>query len=184
MKLIDKQAIKQFFRSGIFASPENYLKKQGVKVGTGCFISPCNVMANEGYLIEIGNYVRIAQNVKFFTHGGIYPFQVKYNNPHLDHFGKIKIGDYVSIGEGTRLMPGVVIGNDVIIGAGSVITKSIPDNCMVAGNPAKIIGKTDEFYKKVLELNTESGKMNEEEKKKFLLNLPEDAFVRKPFMKA
>ena len=183
MKLINKQAIKQFLLTGRYAAPETYLRNQGVKVGKGCFISPCHVVAQEGYLIEIGDYVRIAQNTKFFTHGGIHTLQLKYNDPTLDYFGKIKIGNYVSIGEGTRIMPGVTIGDDVIVGSGSVVTKSVPSNFMVAGNPAKIIGKTDEFYRKIQTLNTKSGKMGEEEKKHFLLSLPDDAFVIKPYMK-
>ena len=184
MKIINRQAVKQFLLTGHFCTPEKYLKKQGVKLGKGCFISACHVMATEGYLIEIGNYVRIAQNVKFFTHGGIYSLQIKYDDPTLDYFGKIKIGNYVSIGEGALIMPGVTIGNDVIIGAGSVVTKSVPDNCMVAGNPIKYIGKTDDFYKNILNhFNLKSGQMGIKEKKDFLMSLPEDAFIQKPFIK-
>jgi acetyltransferase-like isoleucine patch superfamily enzyme len=183
MNIINRQKVKQFLLSGVYATPENYLKKIGVKIGVECFISPCKVSAKEAYLIEIGNYVRIAQNVKFFTHGGIYALQIKYNNHELDYFGKIKIGDYVSIGEGSFIMPGVNIGSNVIVGAGSVVTKSIPDNCMVAGNPIKYIGKTDEFYNKIQKLNLKSGMMTDEEKKSFLLSLSDDSFIQKPFLK-
>ena len=178
-----KNKVKQFFVSGNFETPIEYLRSKGVIVGEGCFISPCHISALEGYLIEIGNYVRIAKNVEFFTHGGIYCLQIKYNDPDLDYFGKIKIGNYVSIGEGAKIMPGVTIGNDVIIGSGSIVTKSIPDNTMVAGNPIKFIGKTDEFYKKLKKTDLKSGRMNAAEKKKFLLNLPEDKFIHKSYLK-
>ncbi len=50
-----------------------------------------------------------------------------------------KIGNNCFIGINSIIMPGVTIGNEVIIGAGSVVTKNIPDNCIAAGNPAKII---------------------------------------------
>ena len=171
---------KQFLISGAFDTPINYLKKKGVKVGTGCFISPCHISAVEGYLIEIGDYCRIAKEVEFFTHGGIYGLQIKYKDPNLDYFGKIKIGNYVSIGEGSKIMPGVTIGNDVIIGAGSVVTKSIPDNCMVAGNPIRFIGKTDEFYSKIKRYDLKSGMMDAGSKKELLLSLPDNAFIQKP----
>lgn len=181
MKLINRQAVKQFLLTGVYATPEYFLRKKGAKIGKGCFISP-NAGSSESYLIEIGDFVRIAQNVNFFTHGGIYCLQLKYNNPTLDYFGKIKIGNYVSIGEGSKILPGVTIADNVVVGAGSVVTKSVPEGCVVAGNPAKIVGKTDLFYQKVLKMNTKSGKMSMEEKKQMLMNLPENAFIIKEYM--
>lgn len=49
------------------------------------------------------------------------------------------IGDYYFIGVRSIIMPGVKIGNEVIVGAGSVVTKDVPNNCIIAGNPAKVI---------------------------------------------
>lgn len=49
------------------------------------------------------------------------------------------IGDNCFIGGGARILPGLHIGNNCIVGAGAVVTKDVPDNCIVAGNPAKII---------------------------------------------
>jgi maltose O-acetyltransferase len=51
--------------------------------------------------------------------------------------GLVKIGDNVFIGAGSIILPNVKIGNNVIIGAGSIVTKDVPDNSLVAGNPAK-----------------------------------------------
>lgn len=51
----------------------------------------------------------------------------------------VHIGDYVWIGGGSIILPGVTIGNDVVIGAGSVVTESIPDNAIACGNPCKIL---------------------------------------------
>jgi len=181
--LINKKIIRQFLLTGKLMTPEKYLRKLGVKVGEKCFISNCQVVGYEGYLIEIGDYVRISQNVKFFTHGLILMLREKHNDPTLDYFGKIKIGNFTSIGEGVRILAGVTIGENVIIGTGSVVTKSIPDNCMAAGNPIRFIGRTDEFYSRIkMNFNTESGQMTKESKKKLLLNLPEKAFIKKPFI--
>ena len=183
MKLIDRQKIKQFLLSGNFSTPENYLKKMGAKVGKGCHIRACKIDAKEGYLIEIGNYVRISQNVDFFTHGGVYGLRLKYNDPNFDFFGKIKIGDRTFIGEGSKIMAGVEIGKDCIIGAGSIVTKSVPDGSVVGGNPAVYICKTEDFYYKMKKYDLQSGNMNEYEKKIFLLDLSENKFIRKPFVK-
>jgi len=183
MSIISSIKFQQFLISGCYKTPEDYLRSSGVSVGKGCFISPCHVSAKEGYLIKIGNYCRIAKHTEFFTHGGIYCLQILHKDPDLDYFGKIEIGDYVSIGEGCKIMPGVKIGNNVIIGAGSIVTKSIPDNFMVAGNPIRHIGYTEEFYKHLKEIDLKSGQMPAEEKKAFLLSLSDERFVHKPYIK-
>ncbi len=58
------------------------------------------------------------------------------------HAAKTVIGSYCFIGCGSIIMPNVTIGDHVIVAAGSVVTKDVPANCIVAGNPAKVI-KTD-----------------------------------------
>ena len=57
--------------------------------------------------------------------------------------GKCKVGDNCYIGTGSVIIVPVIIGNNVTVGAGSVVTKDIPDNAVVAGNPAKIIRMKD-----------------------------------------
>jgi len=177
--------VKQYLRmlKSYTSSPEKWARKQGVKIGEGCEIA-CREFSSEPYLIEIGNYVRIARGTTFYTHGGIIPLRKLHNDPELDQFGKIKIGDYSSIGANCMIMPGVTIGRCCIVGGGTVVTKSVPDGCMVAGNPAKFIGYTEDYYRKVKEkYNTKTGKLNAEEKKKVLISLPEEIFIKKPLMK-
>lgn len=94
-------------------------------------------------------------------------------------FGKIKIGDRTFIGEGAKIMAGVTIGSDVIVGAGAVVTKSIPDNTIVGGNPARFICYTNKFYERMLVYDLQSGQMTDAEKREFLLSLPEDRFIHK-----
>ena len=92
MGLINRSKVKQFLISGVYDTPENYLRKKGVKIGVGCYISPCHLSTSEPWLIEIGNYCRIAKDTKFFTHGIIYSIRLLKNDPDLDFFGKIKQG--------------------------------------------------------------------------------------------
>lgn len=180
---IKRAVILQFLMTGRFMTPENYLRSKGVEIGVGCSIAPCRLSAKEGYLIKIGNYCRIARDTVFFTHGGLYSLRFLYNDPNVDYFGKIEIGDYVSIEEDCKILPGVKIGNRVTVGAGSIVTKSIPDGWVVAGNPCKHVGYTEEWYHKVKEMDLQTKLMGNDEKKKFLLSLPDDKFVQKPMMK-
>ncbi|WP_458449411.1 acyltransferase [Fibrobacter sp.] len=162
-------------------SPMQYARHVGVKMGKGCSIDTKN-FGTEPYLISLGDGVRIARFASFYTHGGIVSLRKYYNDPNLEQMGKISIGDYTSIGAHCLIMPGVSIGKLCIVGGGSVVTKSIPDGCMVAGNPAKFIGFTDEFYKRVKANNLNCKGMTEKKKKEYLLSLPEERFIHKKMM--
>ena len=79
-------------------------------------------------------------------------------------------------------MPGVTIGDHVIVAAGSVVTKSIPSNCVVGGNPARYICSIDEYEKRNLQYNTKTKKLNALSKKEFLLYLEDDKFIKKGYI--
>lgn len=64
------------------------------------------------------------------------------------HGGPPSIGDNVYIGPGARLLGGFTVGNNVVIGANAVVISDIPDNCMVAGVPARIVRNDVSIYKK------------------------------------
>jgi len=167
--------VLNYFRR-TFWNCEKYARSIGVIIGKNCLISTKN-FSSEPYLISIGNNCRIAKNVTFFTHGGLWSQRKKYKG--LDYFGKISIGNYTYIGEGVFIMPGVSIGNDVIIGAGSVVTKSVPSGKIAAGNPARIVGDTKDFVDKIKQFDVGSKGMNYNEKMKYLLGLSEDKFIKK-----
>jgi acetyltransferase-like isoleucine patch superfamily enzyme len=169
------QRVIKFLRYRMM-SCEEYARYKGVKVGKGCLISTKN-FPSESYLVSIGDYCRIAKGVSFFTHGGLWSQRKKYND--LEHFGKIYVGNYTYIGEDALIMPGVTIGNDVIIGAGSVVTKSIPDGKIAAGNPARIVGDTIEFVERTRSVSLPTFGMTYEQKKSYLLSLDDSAFIKK-----
>ena len=87
--------------------------------------------------VTIGANAQIAPNVSIYTAG--HPIHPDSRNSGYEYGISITIGDNVWIGGNACIMPGVTIGNNVVIGAGSVVTKDIPDNVIVAGNPCKII---------------------------------------------
>jgi len=163
-------------------SPIRYARRIGVKLGKNIFLSTKH-FSTEPYLITIGDNCRIAKDVKFFTHGGCWSIRFIYNDMDLDYFGKIEIGNNTYIGESSMILPGISIGDNCIIGAGSVITKSVPNNKFVAGNPARILGLTDDVYKKMKRFDLKTKNLSPMEKKDYLLCLDDSKFIKKDYLK-
>ena len=99
--------------------------------------------------------------------------------PEYDSFGRIIIQDWAYIGSGSHILPGVTIGEGALVAAGSIVTKSVPPHTVVGGNPARVICTIEEYKKRNLKYNTKTYGMSAEEKKRILLDLPEDMFINK-----
>ncbi len=84
--------------------------------------------------IHIGAYTLVASGAVILSHE--HCKRVQDNQPYLTH---TFIGTRCFIGINAIILPGIVIGDEVIVGAGAVVTKNVPSKCIVAGNPAKII---------------------------------------------
>ncbi|OXA79490.1 hexapeptide transferase [Flavobacterium columnare] len=93
----------------------NSIFSNSSKIGKGCIVYYGVTITHD---CEIGNFVELS--------------------PNSTILGNVKIGDYSQIGSNATLLPKITIGKNVIVAAGSVVTKDIPDNCMVAGIPAVI----------------------------------------------
>lgn len=121
----------------------------GMKCGKGVSVAGKCHFGTEPYLIELGNYVRISFDVVFITHdGGTWVFRREKKYQNIVSFGKIVIGDNTFIGARTVIMPGVSVGSNCVIGAGSIVTKDIPNNSVACGNPARVIRTLDEYINK------------------------------------
>ena len=130
----------------------DYLRKKGLfgKIGENVVIQP-RKLPLYSKLIYIHNNVKIASNVEFITHDIIYKMLNDKNmekESFVERMGCIEINDNVFIGSGTKIMYNTRIGYNVIIGAGSLVTKDIPDNSVYGGVPAKYICSFDEYVKK------------------------------------
>lgn len=169
-----KKILKKTFWLEILA------KKQGVCMGNNCFISS-KFWSTEAYLIKIGNECQITEGCRIFTHGGA--GAVRALLPNFDCFGKVTIGNNVYLGTNTLIMPGVTIGDNVLCAAGSVVTKSIPSNVVVGGNPAKIICSIEEYIKHNEPYNLNSKGLSAKRKKNLLLKTDESLFITKNFIK-
>jgi len=89
--------------------------------------------------VTLGDRVLIGPNVQIYT--GTHPLDYKVRGTLLEYAEPIEIGSDVWIGGGSIICPGVKIGDRSIIGAGSVVTKDIPEDVVAAGNPCKVIRK-------------------------------------------
>jgi acetyltransferase-like isoleucine patch superfamily enzyme len=128
-----------------------YLRKIGCYIGEHThFFSPIGTTVDitRPYLLNIGDYCKITQGVVILTHDySRSVLRMKYKEI-IGEAGFVKIGDNVFIGVNAVILKGTTIGNNVIIGAGSVVSHDIPDDTVAAGNPAKVVMTLDEFYHK------------------------------------
>lgn len=159
----------------ILYPPKKWAKYIGVNIGENNLIGKCH-WSSEPYLITVGSHCQLT-TCRIFTHGG--GQVVRHIDPSFDAFGKVVIGDYVYIGTNALILPGVTIGDHVLVAAGTVVTKSIPSGVVVAGNPAKIICTIDDFYARNKKYNTKTKGLNSKEKKQYLLKMREDMFIKK-----
>lgn len=160
----------------LFKSPEKYARHLGVNIGGKCLIATRR-WSSEPYLITIGNCVQVTENVWFYTHGG--SNVVRRQIPDFDCFGKIVIKDCAYIGSGSIILPGVTIGEGALVAAGSVVTKSVPAHTVVGGNPARVICSIEEYLNRNQKFNVHTYGLPFEEKKKKLLSLTEEHFIKK-----
>ena len=102
---------------------------------------------SEPYLITLKKNCLISADVLFLTHdGGTNAFVNQFEEfKDVKKFGKIVVGEYSFVGARSILMPGVKIGNNSVVGAGSVVTHDVPDGTVVCGVPAKPICSTYEY---------------------------------------
>lgn len=95
------------------------------------------------WLISIGDDTTLAPDVTVLAHDAS-------TKIHLDltYIAPVEIGARVFIGAGTIILPGVTIGNDAVVGAGSLVTKDVPPKTVVLGSPAHVVSTLDEFLAK------------------------------------
>lgn len=96
--------------------------------------------------VKIGDNCQMAPNVSIFTAG--HPVHPAARNTMYEYGIEVTIGDNVWIGGNTVILPGVHIGSNTVIGAGSVVTKDIPDWVIAGGNPCKVIRRITEEDKR------------------------------------
>jgi len=159
--------------------PLGFARSIGVRMGenvTFYGMSP-GMFGSEPWMITLGNNVYITHGVFFITHDGG-TLILRKEVPDLEWTAPIVVGDDVYIGIRAMILPGVTIGNRCIIGAGSVVTKDIPDNSVAAGVPARVIKSTDEYLENMKKKSLKCGHLKGEEKAKVLKKIFNISHVR------
>ena len=148
---------------------EDIIRKVFAEVGENCYIEPpfhanwgCNMHVGRNFYanfnltvvddadITIGDSVMIAPNVTLVT--GTHPVCPELREMAYQYNLPVRIGSRVWIGAGAIILPGVAIGDDSVIGAGSVVTRDIPAGVVAVGNPCRVLreigGRDYEYYYK------------------------------------
>lgn len=168
LQCLDRQYDYNQTRPTELEKREALLKEMFAEIGENCYIEPplhanwggkhChfgkNVYANfnltlvDDTHIYVGDYTMLAPNVVIATAG--HPILPELREKAYQYNMPVHIGRNCWIGAGALIMPGVTIGDNTVIGAGSVVTKNIPANVVAVGNPCRVlreIGEHDrEFY--------------------------------------
>ena len=147
-------------------SPLGYARSLGVKMGRNCRLINVN-FGSDAYLITLGDHVS-ATNTTFVTHdGGVWVFRDR--DPDIDVVAPINVGNNVFLGTGVIVLPGVAIGDNVVVAAGAVVSKDIPSDCVVAGVPAKVIRSLEEYWNSSKQKSIPVKKMTWSQKRRYLL---------------
>ena len=147
--ILDKQKRQTLIKEllGSCGDAVNILPSFQCDYGKNIHIGNDFIMNFNGVILDIapvyiGNHVMIGPNTMICTVNHPLDYQGRQN--HLGIAKEIHIGDDVWIGGNCTILPGVTIGNRVVVAAGTVITKNIPDDSLVAGVPARIIRKLND----------------------------------------
>lgn len=144
---------------------EKLLKELFAEIGEGCYIEPPfhanfggghvhlgkNVYANFGLTmvddthIYVGDYTMFGPNVIVATAG--HPILPVLREKSYQYNMPVHIGRNCWIGGGAIILPGITIGDNVVVGAGSVVTKDLPSNVVAVGNPCRILREVNEHDK-------------------------------------
>jgi acetyltransferase-like isoleucine patch superfamily enzyme len=132
-------------------NPYKAALKDGLNVGQGVSIVGRSKFGTEPYLITLEDNVRVSFDVTFITHdGGTWAFRDQEKYRHVFKYGRIRVGERSFIGCKSIIMPGVTIGKRCVIGAGSLVTKDVPDGMVACGVPARVVMSTEEYAEKCL----------------------------------
>jgi acetyltransferase-like isoleucine patch superfamily enzyme len=144
-----EEAQKDIIRRLFGMTPENFTiiapfwcdYGYNIEIGENFFANH-NMVVLDCAKVKFGNNVFVAPNCCFTTAG--HPVDVRQRNKGLEYACPITVGNNVWIGAGCTILAGVEIGDNSIIGAGSVVTKSIPSNVIAVGVPCKVLREITE----------------------------------------
>lgn len=149
MKL--KQLLRQRLADWRKKRFEDGLRRRGVALGEGIrWGDPrtIDIDLTRPSLVEIGALSTISSGTTILTHDFVTNVFLNLHGELVNSSGRVSIGRNVYLARHCTILKGVSIGDNCIIGYGSLLTRDIPAGSVVAGNPAKVVGSVDEYYAK------------------------------------
>lgn len=139
-----EERLKEILRGVLGSCGKNFQINQPFRCDYGCnihigenFFANFNLTILDEAEVRMGDNVFIGPNVSMYT--ACHPIDAPTRNTCVEWSEPITIGHNVWIGGSVTILPGVTIGDNVVIGAGSVVTKDIPSDTVAVGNPARVI---------------------------------------------
>lgn len=177
------KAITSFAASFIHSKldPLGYARSIGVQMGEDIHfygMKPA-MFSTEPWLIRIGSHVHITSGCQFVTHDGG-TLALRHREPTLEITAPIIVGNHVYIGMNSTVLPGVTIGDNVVIGAGSMVTKDIPAGSVAAGIPARVIKPIDLYFEELCSRSLGIGHLDAKSKERELRRIFADFIDPKP----
>lgn len=131
----------------------NWLKRKGVDIGVNSYIYPINALidVSRPSLVKIGSNCYMNQHFTLLTHDWVTKVFLETDRQFVNSSGRVTIGNNVSFGQNVMVLKGVTIGDNCFIGAGSIVTKSIPNNSVAVGIPCRVVMTIEDYYQKRLQ---------------------------------
>ncbi len=124
--------------------PDSWMVRRGLTLGHGVYINETASLDPDFlWLISIDDEAVLANRVQILAHDG----STRHFTGYI-RIGRVHIGRRVYVGAGAIILPGVTVGDESVIGAGSVVRRDVAPGTVVAGNPAAVIGTTEDFAAK------------------------------------
>lgn len=133
--------LRDAFELWRFRRKVDFWKQNGVRFGRGVLVMPTvELDLSHGFLITIGDRTRIAHHARILVHDAS-----AQRDLHYGRVGSVTIGSDALIAERVTILPGVTIGDRVMVGVGSVVASDIPSNSRAMGVPARVYGTFDAY---------------------------------------
>lgn len=127
------------------------LRYYGIVVGEDTYISPNAIIDfTRPSLVTIGNNCYLNSGFNLLTHDWVAGVMRHVYGEFLNSSGRVTIGNNVGTGYNVTILKGVTIGDNVFIAANSLVTKDVPSNCVIGGQPAKVMCTLDDYRQKRL----------------------------------
>jgi maltose O-acetyltransferase len=120
-----------------------WLAGRGLRLGDDVYLAPgVTIDPDFCWLVSLGDQCTVAPGVRILAHDASTKRHIGYSR-----VARVEIGRRVFIGADSLVLPGVTVGDDAIIGAGSVVNRDVPAGMVVAGNPATVVASTADYVR-------------------------------------